>query len=198
MSCTGGTSLIYARWTLCHFSYMIEGSYRSWDLYTTGQLVDGLQQKKKTGFHETEMEVISSFSRPTILSLHPVYKSKVGNRRRGWLKGSLFTSYYTKMCREGSTPFPVLLYFNIGRNLINCVLSKVVSSTIFLVFGMTRPGIELCSPGHCRTRNSQNQYMLIYMLQSRGLSSLVGKFAGWHISWNAMALLRNWARPGCR
>ena len=35
---------------------MIEGSYRSWDLYTTGQLVDGLQQKKKTGFHLTEME----------------------------------------------------------------------------------------------------------------------------------------------
>ena len=26
-------------------SDMIEGSYRSWDLYTTGQLVDGLQQK---------------------------------------------------------------------------------------------------------------------------------------------------------
>ena len=26
---------------------MIEGSYHSWDLYTTGQLVDGLQQKKK-------------------------------------------------------------------------------------------------------------------------------------------------------
>ena len=35
---------------------MIEGSCRSWDLYTTGQLVDGLQQKKKTGFHLTEME----------------------------------------------------------------------------------------------------------------------------------------------
>ena len=32
-------------------SDMIEGSYCSWDLYTTGQLVDGLQQKKKTGFH---------------------------------------------------------------------------------------------------------------------------------------------------
>ena len=30
---------------------MIEGSYRSWDLYTTGQLVDGLQQKKETSFH---------------------------------------------------------------------------------------------------------------------------------------------------
>ena len=26
-------------------------SYRPWYLYTTGQLVDGLQQKKKTGFH---------------------------------------------------------------------------------------------------------------------------------------------------
>ena len=25
----------------------LSGSYRSWDLYTTGQLVDGLQQKKK-------------------------------------------------------------------------------------------------------------------------------------------------------
>ena len=32
-------------------SDMIEGSYHFWDLYTTGQLVDGLQQKKKTGFH---------------------------------------------------------------------------------------------------------------------------------------------------
>ena len=28
---------------------MIEGSYRSWDLYTTGLRVDGLQQEKKTG-----------------------------------------------------------------------------------------------------------------------------------------------------
>ena len=32
-------------------SDMIEGTYPSWDLYTTGQLVDGLQQKKKTGFY---------------------------------------------------------------------------------------------------------------------------------------------------
>ena len=35
---------------------MIEVSYRSWDFYTTGQQVDGLQQKKKTGFNLTEME----------------------------------------------------------------------------------------------------------------------------------------------
>ena len=32
-------------------SDMIEGSYRSWDFYTTGQLADGLHQQKKTGFH---------------------------------------------------------------------------------------------------------------------------------------------------
>ena len=33
-------------------SDMIEGSFRSWDLYRTGQLVDGQEQKKKkTGFH---------------------------------------------------------------------------------------------------------------------------------------------------
>ena len=31
-------------------SDMIEDSYRSWDLYTTGQLVDGLQQKKENQF----------------------------------------------------------------------------------------------------------------------------------------------------
>ena len=31
-------------------SDMIESSYRSWDLYTTGQLVDGLQQKKENWF----------------------------------------------------------------------------------------------------------------------------------------------------
>ena len=29
---------------------MIEGSYRSWDLYIPGQLVDGLQQKKENRF----------------------------------------------------------------------------------------------------------------------------------------------------
>ncbi len=31
--------------------YCVTFRHRSWDLYTTGQLVDGLQQKKKTGFH---------------------------------------------------------------------------------------------------------------------------------------------------
>ena len=43
-------------WATILSFHPVEGSYRSWDLYTTGQLVDGLQQKKKTGFHQTKME----------------------------------------------------------------------------------------------------------------------------------------------
>ena len=47
--------VVFSKATILSF-HPVEGSYRSWDLYTTGQLVDGLQQKKKTGFHKTEME----------------------------------------------------------------------------------------------------------------------------------------------
>ena len=58
---------------------MIEGSYRSWDLYTTGQLVDGLQQKKKKKKKRKPVFIKRKwnhviFSRATILSFHPVYK----------------------------------------------------------------------------------------------------------------------------
>ena len=42
-------------------SGMIEGSYRSWDLYTTGQLVDGLQQKKQNRFSLNRNGIMSSF-----------------------------------------------------------------------------------------------------------------------------------------
>ena len=50
MSCTAA-HLRSRSLNIVSLSDMIEGSYHSWDLYTTGQLVDGLQQKKKTGFH---------------------------------------------------------------------------------------------------------------------------------------------------
>ena len=58
-------------------SDMMEGSYRSWDLYTTGQLVDGLQQKKKKKKKERKPVFLKRkwnhvFSRTTILSFHPV------------------------------------------------------------------------------------------------------------------------------
>ena len=45
-------------------SDMIEGSYRSWDLYTTGQLVDDLQEKKKKKENRFSLNgngIISSF-----------------------------------------------------------------------------------------------------------------------------------------
>ena len=50
---------------------MIEGSYRSWDLYITGQLVDGLQQKRKPVFIKQKWNHVV-FSRATILSFHPL------------------------------------------------------------------------------------------------------------------------------
>ncbi len=46
MSCTAAHLRSHSL-NIVSLSDMIEGSYRSWDLYTTGQLVDGLQQKKK-------------------------------------------------------------------------------------------------------------------------------------------------------
>ena len=63
-------------------SDMIEGSYRSWDLYTTGQLVDGLQQQKKKKKRKPVLikrkwnHVV--FSRATILSFHPVLGMTTG------------------------------------------------------------------------------------------------------------------------
>ena len=56
------------------FLDMIEGSYRSCNLYTTGQLVDGLHQKKKKRkpvFIKLKWNHVV-FSRATILSFHPV------------------------------------------------------------------------------------------------------------------------------
>ena len=51
-------------------SDIIEGSYRSLDLYTTGQLVDGLQKRKPVFIKRKWNHVV--FSRAIILSFHPV------------------------------------------------------------------------------------------------------------------------------
>ena len=57
---------------------MIEGSYHSWNLYTTGQLVDGLQQKKiKPVFIKQKWNHVV-FSMATILSFYPVVIHIVG------------------------------------------------------------------------------------------------------------------------
>ena len=52
--------VVFSKATILSF-HPVEGSSRSWDLYTTGQLEDGLQQKKKTGFSLNENGIMSSF-----------------------------------------------------------------------------------------------------------------------------------------
>ena len=59
MSCTAA-HLRSRSLNIVLLSDMIEGSYRSWNLYTTGQLVDGLQQKKKR-FSLNGNGIMSSF-----------------------------------------------------------------------------------------------------------------------------------------
>ena len=70
MSCTE-VHLRSRSLNIVSLSDMIEGSYRSWDLYTTGQLVDGLQQKRKLVFIKWKWNHVV-FSRAIILSFHPV------------------------------------------------------------------------------------------------------------------------------
>ena len=74
MSCTT-VHLWFRSLNIVSLSDMIEGSYRSWDLYTTGQLVDGLQQKKKPVFIKRKWNYVL-FSRATILSFHTVIVPK--------------------------------------------------------------------------------------------------------------------------
>ena len=69
MSCTAAHLRSFSL-NIVSLSDMIEGSYRSCDLYTTGQLVDGLPKKKKQqqkkqkkiGFHLTELDSWRLFS----------------------------------------------------------------------------------------------------------------------------------------
>ena len=81
------------------------------------------------------------------LESYPTLKNKVGNRNRGRSEGSLFNSYYTEVSGRAlllSLDCSTLLLI---RTLYCWELSKVVSSTIFKVFGMTRTGIEPRSSG---------------------------------------------------
>ena len=73
--------------------------------------------------------------------------SKVGDPSRGRPEGSLFNSSYTKVLGRAlllSLDCSTLLLI---RTLWFWVLGKEVSSTIFKVYGMRRPGIEPRSPG---------------------------------------------------
>ena len=58
----------------------------------------------------------------------------------------------TSRCTEGRYSFPWITPLYLLIHTLYCwVLSKGVSSIIFKVFGMTRPGIEPRSPGPWRT-----------------------------------------------
>ena len=70
MSCTAA-HLRSRSLNIVLLSDMMEGSYRSWDLYTTGQLVDCRQHKRKSVFIERKWNHVV-FSRATILSFHNV------------------------------------------------------------------------------------------------------------------------------
>ena len=74
-------------------------------------------------------------------------KSKAGDHSRGWPEGSLFDSYYTKVQGRALLLSLDCSVLPLIRTLQCWVLSKEASSTIFCVFGMTRPGIELRSLG---------------------------------------------------
>ena len=58
----------------------------------------------------------------------------------------LFSIVTPPICWGGATIFPGWLYLPLIRGLWYWVLNKDTSSTIFLVFGTTRPGIEAWSP----------------------------------------------------
>ena len=63
---------MFSRATILSF-HPVEGSSHSWDLHTTGQLVDALQPKKrKPVFIERKWNHVVVFSRATILLFHPV------------------------------------------------------------------------------------------------------------------------------
>ena len=90
--------------------------------------------------------------------------SKVGDHSRGWPEGSLFDSLLHQGVGEGATPFPGLLHFTLDPYLIMLRVKKEASSTIFWVFGMTRPGIEPRSTGRLANTLTARPMSGIYYL----------------------------------
>ena len=63
--------VVFSRAKILSF-HPVEGPYRSWDLYTTGQRVDGLHKKKRKPVFIKRKWNHVVFSRATILSFHPI------------------------------------------------------------------------------------------------------------------------------
>ena len=88
MSCTA-TPLRSRSLNIVSLSDMIEGSCRSWDLYTTGQLVDSLKQKKENRFSLNGNGIMSPFLglqcyRSTLYMFVPAVLSKSCSSWKGY------------------------------------------------------------------------------------------------------------------
>ena len=83
-----------------------------------------------------------------------------GDCCRRWSEGSFFISYYTKVLGR-------MLLFSLDCSTLSWIhtllfwaLSKAASSTIFWVFGITRPGIEPWSPSPLANKYSTQNIRL--------------------------------------
>ena len=82
----------------------------------------------------------------SIMGIFIFKSSKVGDRSRGWPKGSLSIAT-TPKCRGGRYSITRIARLYICILTLSCwLLSKVALSTIFWVLVKTRPGIEPGSP----------------------------------------------------
>ena len=96
-----------------------------------------------------------------------IVKSEVGDQK------APFSIATTLRYKGGCYSFPWIAPLPLIYTLYGWVLSKEVSSTIFKVFGMTRPGIEPSSTG-----------LLANTLPTRPISQIIGlmgRFQGHHL-----------------
>ena len=112
-------------------------------------------------YHKNKLRIICASKRPEVMLIY-IY-SVVGDRSRGQPEGALFNTYYPEVLGRALLHSMDCSTLPLIRTLYCWVLSKEVSSTIYKVFGMTRPGIELRSPGPLAntllTRSMSNIYI---------------------------------------
>ena len=66
----------------------------------------------------TQIIIIFALQKPSKLIQYNKIVSKIGNRSRGWLEGSLLDLLLHQGVGEGATPFPGWLHFTLDPYLI--------------------------------------------------------------------------------
>ena len=103
----------------------------------------------------------------------------------GRSEGSLFDSYHTKVLRRVILLSLDCSAFSLIRIVYCWVLSKDISSTIFKVFGVTRPGIEPWSlgplvntlpSGPMKTNKQKSQGTRVVIVKALDCRSVVSEF----------------------